>query len=44
MFKSRPVAIAAGVIALGVAWVALYDAYEGRGDKSPWPLRVVSWW
>lgn len=44
IFKSKAAAVAVGVVALGVAWAALYDAYEGRGGDSPWPLRVVSWW
>ncbi len=42
--KSQRVAIAGGLVALGVAWALLYDAYEGRGKKSPLPLRVVTWW
>lgn len=43
-FKSQPAAIVCGLAAFGLGWFCLYDAYNGRGQDQPWPLKIISWW
>jgi len=43
-FRDPRVALALGLAAAGAAWFCLYDAYEGRGQRTPGPLRPFTWW
>jgi hypothetical protein len=43
-FRSKEIAIVVGLSAFGLAWFALYDAYEARGDGTPKLLRPFTWW
>lgn len=43
-FHDKTTAVAVGLLSLGVAWKALYDAYEGRGGQTPKWLRPITWW
>lgn len=43
-FNRRRVALCVAVVALPVGFVALHDAYEGRGGQTPWFLRWLSFW
>lgn len=43
-FRRQSTAIAVGLGALGLAWFALYDAYQARGLDTPRPLRPITWW
>ncbi|HET6215354.1 MAG TPA: hypothetical protein VFE14_20985 [Micromonosporaceae bacterium] len=43
-FRHQNTAITTGIaLMLAGAW-CLYDAWERRGQRPPWPVRVVSWW
>lgn len=42
--KSQPAAVIIGLVAFGVGWVALHDAWEGRGLEMPRILRPFTWW
>lgn len=44
LFRSPGVALGLGLVAFGVGWLCLWDAYEGRGDRSPAILRPFTWW
>lgn len=44
LFKTTAGAAAAGAVLLVAAAVCLHDAWEARGQRPPWPVRVVSWW
>jgi len=37
-------AVVLGLAAAGVAWWCLYDAFEGRGQRTPGVLRPFTWW
>lgn len=43
-FPSQGVALAVGLAGFGLAWWALYDAYEARGARTPRALRPFTWW
>lgn len=36
--------IVAGSVLVLVGFVLLYDAWEGRGGKKPWPLGTILPW
>lgn len=38
IIPSQAVAIGLGVAFVGLGFVLLYDAFEGRGLRKPWPL------
>lgn len=44
MFRRQGTAIVVGLAGLGLAWVGLWDAYEGRGRPTPRVLRPITWW
>ncbi len=39
VFKDPIVGTTVGLVLLGAAWYILYDAWEGRGRRTPLPLR-----
>lgn len=43
-FRNQGVAISVGMLGFGVAWWALYDAYQARGADTPKLLRPFTWW
>jgi hypothetical protein len=43
-FRSQRTAFAVGIAGFGLAWWALYDAFEARGQDTPRPLRPFTWW
>lgn len=43
-FPDPRLALVAGVALLGAGWFCLYDAYEGRGGRTPAILRPITWW
>lgn len=43
-FPSKGLAVAVGLGGLGLAWFALYDAYQARGLDTPKVLRPITWW
>ena len=44
LFRSQAAAVATGLgLFVAGSW-CLYDAWERRGQRPPWPVRVVSWW
>lgn len=43
-FPSKQAAVTVGVLALGLAWFSLSDAYDRRGGTTPLILRPFTWW
>jgi len=43
-FRSSDVALLVGLGGFALAWFALYDAYEARGQGTPKILRPITWW
>lgn len=43
-FQQQHVAFVVGIAAFGLAWWALYDAFEARGQDTPKALRPFTWW
>lgn len=44
LIPSQTLALAVGALLLTVGGILVYDAFEGRGIRSPWPLRIVLPW
>lgn len=44
LVADKTTAVVIGLVALGVGFALLYDAYEGRGGQTPRLLRWVTWW
>lgn len=44
LVADQQVAIGLGLVAFAAGWVLLYDAWEGRGQRTPRPLRPFTWW
>lgn len=44
LFKTPGLAIVTGVAFLGAAYVCLWDAYDRRNRKAPWPFRNLLPW
>jgi len=44
VFRNKRVAIAVGLGAFALGWLALHDAWEGRGGTTPKVLRPFTWW
>lgn len=42
--KNRTAEIAIGVILFLVGALLVYDAFDGRGKKIPWPFGAVAPW
>lgn len=44
LFPSKEIALTIGLGGFVLAWVALYDAFEARGQDTPRVLRPFTWW
>lgn len=44
LIQSQTTAVVLGVAFFLAGWACLYDAWEGRGGKTPAILRPVTWW
>lgn len=44
VFPSQRVAIGVGLAGFALAWFALWDAYQARGQDTPRLLRPFAWW
>ena len=44
LFRSQTAAAIVGLSAFVVGWIALHDAWEGRGKDMPRILRPFTWW
>jgi len=44
IFRRQSVALLVGLAGLGIAWLGLWDAYQGRGQDTPRVLRPITWW
>lgn len=42
--KSRKAEIIIGVILFLVGALLVYDAFDGRGKKMPWPMGAIAPW
>jgi hypothetical protein len=43
-FRRQNTAVAVGVVLFLAGSACLYDAWEGRGDKTPKLARPFAWW
>jgi hypothetical protein len=43
-FRDQGTAVVLGAALLLAGGWCLYDAWERRGQRPPWPVRVISWW
>lgn len=43
-FQSQTTAIVVGAVFFTVGCLCLYDAWERRGQRTPWPARMFTPW
>lgn len=44
LIQNKGTAIVVGGALVAVGMTVLYDAWEGRGGKTPWFLGPLKWW
>ena len=44
VFQDRKIEIILGVFLFAIGALLVYDAFESRGKKIPWPLGLVAPW
>lgn len=42
--NNRPVEIGLGIILFLIGALLVFDAFDGRGKKLPWPLGAIAPW